>query len=265
LHKPFDPLPFARGKAGISTGRGSFTWRPEGEPGMKRSGICPPKTDGKEPFFDRDLAKIFEWRFILRIETIFKTLSQYNVKLGEEEIKLLIMELLNNVGLAGIREEIERYKTKTKNRRYGYKEDIERARMGDNASLFRLVEWDKGWLFVDWVKNKILEAQDNWDNDFLQKMGEALSAEPRIRKPIDANDKEERRLILKTMEAFIPYYTTHNPEVPKSKIVNKVIKAFFEGFNEKWDHWLREDAKDEHISKDLDYFRQYIKRHLNTG
>jgi len=233
---------------------------------MKRSGNCPQKAEGKEPFFDKDLAKIFIWRSTLRIESIFKTLSYHGVNLGEGEINSLIAELANyNTAMAGIKEEIGRYKKKAKNRRYGYERDIERARMGDNASLFRLIEWDKGWLFVDWVKNKILEAQYNWDNDFLQKIGEALSAEPRVRKPIDSNDKEERRLILKTMEAFIPYYTMQNPEVPKSKIVNKVIRAFFDGFNEKWDHWLREDAKDEHISKDLDYFRQYIKRHLNTG
>lgn len=59
-----------------------------------------------------------------------------------------------------------------------YKEAIEqtekRATKGDDAATFRLIKWDKEWLFKDWVKKRILAADCLGDRKFIVGIAESL-------------------------------------------------------------------------------------------
>jgi hypothetical protein len=209
---------------------------------------------------DIDLVKVLYKRSILKIERIFKELLLRGVEISEKDIRCLTDEIIKNMLFPTRNDEIERYRKKSKNR-YDYKEDIERAREGNNESLSRLIEWDKGWLFIDWVENRILQAQEEGDNQFIKSLGEAVGAVPRIQRPIAAEDREDRKLIIRTMEAFILYYLSKSPPAFRRKTFNRITRVFFNAF-QNWEIWQSQEFADKDISTNLDYFRQYIKRHL---
>jgi hypothetical protein len=217
-------------------------------------------------FFDVDLARIFIERSTLKIKRIFEHLLYQNYKISKKDIPCLIDEILGNMLFPALKDEIGRYRKKSKNRRYDYKKDIERAREGNNKSLCRLIEWDKDWLFIDWVKNRVLQAQEERDNRFIKELGEAVGAVPRIQRPIAAEDREERKLMIRTMEAAIPYHLSKSPPASRRKTFNWVTKVFFDAFfyyglpdREPW------YSQEKDISTNLDSFRQYIKRHLTIN
>jgi hypothetical protein len=216
------------------------------------------------PFFDRDLAKIFYERSILKVERIFETLLHYKFEISEKDIPCLTDEIGKNMLIPALEDEIKRYRTKPKNRRYGYEEDIERARKGNNESLLRLVEWDKGWLFIDWVKNRILQAQEKGDTEFIKVLGEAVGAQPRIQIPIAVMDREDQKLIIFTMEAVIPYYLTKKPSASRRESFNRVTKVFFDAL-QNWESGGQSAFINKGIGMSLDYFRRYIKRHLTIN
>ena len=43
---------------------------------------------------------------------------------------------------------------------------INKAKRGDNRSLFRLIEWDKKMIYENWVKQKVLKAIEIDDEEF---------------------------------------------------------------------------------------------------
>lgn len=94
----------------------------------------------------------------------------------------------NNYQIAICRELIDNLKKEIKDRvtkekrayKTEYKEKIEdtikKAKRGDKKSIFRLVEWDKNWLFADWAKKKILIADGIDNRDFLEDIADAIKS-----------------------------------------------------------------------------------------
>ena len=73
-----------------------------------------------------------------------------------------------------------------------------------DKALFRIVSFDKAWLFTDFVKNRTLRAQEEGDRIFLRSLGEAIAKESRI-KPLRADGElsEVYQRVLDFAEAFI--------------------------------------------------------------
>jgi len=217
------------------------------------------RNDKGIPFFDPDLAKIFNERLPLKIDRIIEKLFYHGYKISEKDVPGLIDEIIKNM-ISALFNEMERYGKSSQNKGYGYKKDIERARKGNNESLFRLIAWNKGWLFIDWVKNRIIQAQEEMDTEFFKSLGEAVKAEPKVQPPIHAEDKEDRKLIISTMEAAIPYYLSKSPPGSRQKIINRFIKELFNALGDK------EPWEGKPFTTDIDYFRRYIKeRHLSIN
>ena len=55
-------------------------------------------------------------------------------------------------------------------------EEEKKAIDGHNKSLFRLIAWDKRWLWKDWVKRKILSAEIDDDRAFFEQLADALKS-----------------------------------------------------------------------------------------
>lgn len=68
------------------------------------------------------------------------------------------------------------------------------------------MSFDRAWLFRDWVKDRILRAQEEGDRSFLKSLGEAIAKEPKI-KPIRSVPSGERsedyQRVLDFAEAYI--------------------------------------------------------------
>ena len=45
------------------------------------------------------------------------------------------------------------------------------AKNGSDSALFKLIEWDKSYLFLGWVKKRILDAQGRADSNFFYRLG----------------------------------------------------------------------------------------------
>jgi hypothetical protein len=71
---------------------------------------------------------------------------------------------------------LKRYKRKNRN---DYFDDINKARSENNKrSLCKLLEWDKAWLKMNWVVEKIIQAQEKDKFDFLKSVGAAIAKQP---------------------------------------------------------------------------------------
>lgn len=55
-------------------------------------------------------------------------------------------------------------------------EDEKKAMDGHNRSLFRLIAWDKRWLWKDWVKRKILIADIDDNRTFFEQLADAIKS-----------------------------------------------------------------------------------------
>lgn len=98
------------------------------------------------------------------------------VDIEEEKIEQKFKPLLDKEIDYFINNELSRYQRKNNS---DYLKDIERARdEGNNSSLFNLLEWDKAWLKMDWVVEKIIQAQNKDNFDFLKSVGETIAKQP---------------------------------------------------------------------------------------
>lgn len=89
-------------------------------------------------------------------------------------------EALRRLGVKGLRRRHKRYEESVAFLfRQHYKrplEDVvEAAKGGKNTELFRLIEWDKNYLFEDWVKERILQAQYRGDLAFFDCLALAIN------------------------------------------------------------------------------------------
>src|SRR3989338_4543674 len=58
---------------------------------------------------------------------------------------------------------------------------IERARNGDDRALFKLIKFDKAWLYLNWVEQRILLNQRQDNKDFFNKLSDAMRYKLRSR------------------------------------------------------------------------------------
>lgn len=133
---------------------------------------------------DKDIKRIISQRSLIRFLNLF--FPEVNGRLDKIKGKKLHVEerdltdkletLLYKEIDYFIQNELPRYKKKNNN---DYLSDIKKARAEDNShSLLNLLEWDKAWLKMDWVVDRILQAQNNDDFDFLKRVGKAIAKQP---------------------------------------------------------------------------------------
>lgn len=143
---------------------------------------------------EKDLKWIISRRSLFRYLDVFfpesagtlEGLKGKNVRVDEEEVEEKLKLILDKEIESFIKNELGRYKRKNDGDYFG---DIGKARDGKNRFLFKLLEWDKAWLKIDWVIEIILQAQDRDDFDFLRRVGEAIAKRPGSRiKPITEKD-----------------------------------------------------------------------------
>jgi len=143
--------------------------------------------------------------------------------------------------------ELDRYKTK---HRRDYFEDIEKAftekegrgSRARNQSLVRILSWDKEWLAIREVQERIIKAQEEGEFEFLKDIGEAVGLQPGcIHKP-----KKDADLI-KKLRLFADRYPSETKET-----------EFLKGMQDYL--YENEKAGDDPKLQDFDYFMKWLRR-----
>lgn len=123
----------------------------------------------QEIYNDPDLKWIITQRTLVRFLVSF---SEIEKEKYEEKVKPILVKEIESF----IKNELKRYRRKNNS---DYLSDIKKARGEDDKySLFNLLEWDKAWLRMDWVVEKIIQAQEKDDFDFLKSVGNAIAKQP---------------------------------------------------------------------------------------
>lgn len=105
-----------------------------------------------------------------------KGLKGKDVDIDEARVEEKLKQILDKEIDSFINNELAKYKRKYTS---DYINDIKKARDEDNKkALYNLLEWDKAWLKMDWVVERILQAQDKDDFNFLRTVGEAIAKQP---------------------------------------------------------------------------------------
>jgi len=132
-----------------------------------------------------------------------------------------------------------------------YFQDVNEAQT-NNSKLFRIIRWDKAWIYAEWVKKKVIDAQEDHDLNFLKGLGEAIASRPQSRKlvaPQKSSGKKDREFILNFMECYVAAAVTKYPQTE----VYERIKEVYEKLA------LSEVLPDE--LRGFDYFMRYLRRH----
>ena len=161
-----------------------------------------------------------------RLERLFKN-ADSNVY--EEAME---SSLINNYGkeLEGIsRLEDEKYKKKF---RVTIAEDEKKAMAGQNRILFRLIAFDKRWLFKDWVKRKILLAEAIDDRGFFDQLADAVKSRKFKKRTQKSYTSEFVEYLLKIAATGISYNSSKNGE-GHVDIIYKWLTSF--DFDENYD------------------------------
>jgi hypothetical protein len=133
--------------------------------------------------FPNEYIKILEGRFSRYFKDFFATSSGARNKSFEENLN------------RGLFKEISFLKNEllvfNKKHKISLSQSIERAKQGDDKSIFRLIRWDKAWVAQDFMQAIIIEKQVKGDSKFFQKLGDALSKLPGCMKAI----RQHQRLL----------------------------------------------------------------------
>ena len=76
-----------------------------------------------------------------------------------------------------IASEFERYKKKQGEY---FANTYFKAREGDDNSLWKLIKWDKSWLFTFWVRSRILRKEEDDDRTFFKDLSDAINENTRF-------------------------------------------------------------------------------------
>ena len=142
-------------------------------------------------------------------------------------------------------DQIERYYQK---HGANYGDDVREAKT-DNNRLFRIISWDKQWLYVDWVKEKIIAAQESRDYGFMKDLGAAVAREPGSYRRLNEDEDNRKRLI-----DFMQYAISHLAVTDPNRNIRQFIKDVHKLFNE--NGMFPDDS-----FSDLEYFFTFLKRH----
>ena len=168
------------------------------------------------------------------------------------------MDKITDKVLARFEKELRRYEKKNGS---SYLEDIEKAWNKDkfpqskndadrlsamNWRLCRLITWDKAWITIKEVQERILEAQESGDFAFIKDFGEALAKQPGCcpKPKIDAELAE----ILRT-------FADRHPMETQAPQFRRGMHDYL--YTENGDKVREDDPKE----IDFDYFDKWLKRH----
>jgi translation initiation factor 2 beta subunit (eIF-2beta)/eIF-5 len=230
---------------------------PEGESRMPEKNNVPPNETVEIDFTDnKDWREIIRIRSLNRFRNIMKFLIDMNVNISDLALlkdqtsrRLFFKNISEKQISVFINDEEKRYKKKYP--KTSYIEDISEGRT-KNSKLFRIIEWDKAWLFVGWIKQRIIDAQEKGDLEFLKRLGLAISKKPQTKKlimPKDKDSKKIRELILNFMGAYIEGIKVRIPNREIPRFIKEIYEVFLDSA------WFPDELRD------YDYFQKFLRRH----
>ncbi len=114
--------------------------------------------------------KIYLEREIKKLEDELKVVnvlvSPYSIAIKQQYLKYCKEQLC-----AVLDEDKQEYEKRYKEK---FEDTENRAIKGDDEAIFRLVRWNKDWLFKDWVKNKIVISEALSNREFLKGISQAM-------------------------------------------------------------------------------------------
>jgi hypothetical protein len=171
----------------------------------------------------------------------------------EERLKTVAMNLLEK--------EVRRYAYEFN----GKPEEVyKKAISGDDNALFKLIQFDKTWLYLDWVKNKILDKEAQDDGVFLNKLSDAMRYKLKSRVRSKSKSDIEKQIYnysnsVSLLQNLIPK-EVGSPNDFISLLHKGLTSTLFED-----DIFKLKDKEDNPLDKidvlnDKDYFIKYVKR-----
>jgi len=123
------------------------------------------------------------------------------------------------------------------------------AREGDDRSLWKLIKWDKAWLFIEWVRDKILEKEDQDNRTFFDRLSNAVKKNTRFNLQNKSRSKGRKKLIALIREVKNTFPIR----------INKDIKEF----NKELHQYLIKSGDFEENDPLLDpaYYMRWLRRH----
>ncbi len=207
-----------------------------------------------------DLLQITKERAIRRAKRFKKILEQHQLWINEEQFEARFGEEVARKQIVLQRRAVSKYRDASDNKRFSYQEDIDRAREGNEASLCRIIKWDKSWLYVPWVKDRILEASDSGRHSFLSKVGAAISGKSGQTKAIGSKKLRDEQFdeVLPFIEAAILCWIAERPHEDPERIKRTIANECMAALEDYWDQQPEEQIPP--LARDRDYFRKYLKR-----
>lgn len=194
----------------------------------------------KDVYDDHDLRYIVNSRILRRfLKMIFEVVNRTDKKeisFKMEKMEELLEKVLDKE-LAVFTDEFDRYKKKFK---IDIFKDLKEAREGDNRSLRHLLQWDRTWLKMGWVTDRIIDAQNTYDFKLIAEFGDALNMKP------GCITKSKHRDLLEQLKPFCDATGFGDGEI-------KSIRGM-------WEFLCERDIIDDEL-RDFDYFVKYLRRY----
>lgn len=224
-------------------------------------------TDDRLPFDDPDLKDILARRAFMQLNYLKQIFLDFQIKIDDSRtdawlpyFQTIAGEEVFTVFEAEAKRYEKKYNRKDKSREpigwplSQYARDIDEARTGKERVIIRLVQWDRAWIFVDWVKSRILDAQEKGNSKFLRNIGEAISKEPGCKVGCTATGG---KLILLLSKAVVVYWRTHYP----GKEIREGLKCLHDQLYSKWYEKHKRESPEIALFNDRDYFFKFLKNH----
>lgn len=142
--------------------------------------------------FPSEYIKVMEGRLFLYFKDFIGTLTIVSNDNYEDNINRGILK-----EISFLKSELLAFNKKHK---VSLSESIERAKQGDEKSIFRLIRWDKAWVTQDFMQAIITEKQVKSDSKFFQKLGDALSKLPGCMKAVRQHQRLLERIKLISLQ-----------------------------------------------------------------
>jgi hypothetical protein len=197
---------------------------------------------------DKDLLRILINRTVRKSKLFAKMLSKNYLWIDDENY--LTRFAIGTRQLELLDREVKSYKEK--NISSAYLDDIKLAREGDDKSLCQIIEWDKEWLYVPWVKERILIANERKTDELLPKVGKAIARKSKRKRNIHSKYLQEEELIM--IDAVITSWIAENPGKDPKEIVDDLLKVMAKYWDENTDEPIP-------FATDKDYLIKYLRRH----
>ncbi len=245
----------------------------------KWKGFLPPYKLMKLPLSERDLKSYeklldkviqIQYKEIFHndLKNIWEIRTTLNKKHIREELKQKNILLLSRSSFLRRGKEIkaslaENYFKKFKGKENLFK--VMRAAVNNSRGhLMKLIQYDKSWLYINWVKREILQGQSEDDKDFFEALSTAIKLKRKDRlkyksetfkKVLDFIDQETQR---KLMAFHLP---TRNLDDLYERVYSLLVDKNILSLNE---DQLKEIA-DLNILNSKVYFKQFVKMRVKNS